>query len=245
MKCHMEYEEGTPFCSNCGGALVVKEKPKSEKKDHKKGEKGKADGKLVCPKCNILYEKMSSCIRCGTPLVTQSALKEMKESQPPLRLKVKLKKNPLPLHPRKDHQWKQKGKRPNQLMPLNSERSPLLFKPTKNTPSKNPQKTKGKESLSKRREKKAFSFTLWGFVYHSSVYGCYLFRYQPFSHKRGHGVARKGRFVHFPGGVRHPCFFHPGGSFATGDRKDKGCPGKYPAGKFNKEYFPFHVLLCS
>ena len=83
MKCHMEYEEGTPFCSNCGGDLVVKEKPKSEKKDHKKGKEGKADGKLVCPKCNILYEKMSSCIRCGTPLVTQSALKEMKESQPP------------------------------------------------------------------------------------------------------------------------------------------------------------------
>ncbi len=83
MKCHMEYEEDTLFCSNCGGDLVVKEELKSEKKDDKKGAKGKADGKLVCPKCNILYEKMSSCIRCGTPLVTESALKEMKKSQPP------------------------------------------------------------------------------------------------------------------------------------------------------------------
>jgi RNA polymerase subunit RPABC4/transcription elongation factor Spt4 len=83
MKCHMEYEEGTPFCSNCGGDLVTKEAPKPIKEDKKKEGEVKADGRLVCPKCHILYEKLTTCIRCGAPLVTQSALKEMKESQPP------------------------------------------------------------------------------------------------------------------------------------------------------------------
>ena len=38
MKCHMEYEDGTPFCSNCGGDLVTKEAPKPIKEDKKKGE---------------------------------------------------------------------------------------------------------------------------------------------------------------------------------------------------------------
>ena len=83
MKCHMEYEEGTPFCSNCGGDLVTKEAPKPIKEDKKKEGEVKPDGRLICPKCHILYEKLTTCIRCGAPLVTQSALKEMKESQPP------------------------------------------------------------------------------------------------------------------------------------------------------------------
>jgi hypothetical protein len=83
MKCHMEYEDGTPFCSNCGGDLVTKKEPKPVHEDKKKGAEVKPDGKLICPNCHLLYEKLTSCIRCGAPLVTQSALKEMKESQPP------------------------------------------------------------------------------------------------------------------------------------------------------------------
>jgi hypothetical protein len=81
-KCHTEYEDGTAFCSNCGGDLVTKEAPKPAQQDTKKGEGVKPEGKLICPKCHLLYEKLTTCIRCGTPLVTQSALKEMKESQP-------------------------------------------------------------------------------------------------------------------------------------------------------------------
>jgi len=78
----MEYEEGTPFCSNCGGALVTKEAPKPVEQN-KEMEEAKPAEKLICPKCHLLYEKLTSCIRCGTPLVTQSAFKEMKESLPP------------------------------------------------------------------------------------------------------------------------------------------------------------------
>jgi hypothetical protein len=82
MKCHMEFEDGTPFCSNCGGELVTKEAPKPELQDTKKREGVKPEGKLICPKCHLLYEKLTTCIRCGTPLVTQAAFKEMKESPP-------------------------------------------------------------------------------------------------------------------------------------------------------------------
>lgn len=82
MKCHMEYEEGTPFCSNCGGDLVTKKEPKPPEEDKKKEGEPRPDGRLVCPKCHILYEKLTSCIRCGTPLITQSALRQMEESPP-------------------------------------------------------------------------------------------------------------------------------------------------------------------
>jgi hypothetical protein len=83
MKCHMEYEDGTPFCSNCGGDLVRKPEPKPAQEEEKKAGEVKPEGKLICPKCHLLYEKLTSCIRCGTPLVTQSALKEMEKSSPP------------------------------------------------------------------------------------------------------------------------------------------------------------------
>jgi hypothetical protein len=82
-KCSMEYEDGTSFCSNCGGDLVPKKEPKPAQEDKKKEGEVKPDGRLVCPKCHILYEKLTSCIRCGAPLVTQAALKQMQESPPP------------------------------------------------------------------------------------------------------------------------------------------------------------------
>jgi len=81
-KCGMEYGDGAPFCTNCGGDLVTKKEPVKEEK--KKEGEVKPDGRLVCPKCHILYEKLTSCIRCGAPLVTQAALKQMQESPPPL-----------------------------------------------------------------------------------------------------------------------------------------------------------------
>jgi hypothetical protein len=79
----MEYEDGTPFCNNCGGDLVAKQEPKPVREEKKKEGEVKPDGRLVCPKCHILYEKLTSCIRCGAPLVTQAVLKQMQESPPP------------------------------------------------------------------------------------------------------------------------------------------------------------------
>jgi zinc-ribbon domain len=82
VKCHMEYEDGASFCTNCGGDLVAKKEPKPVQEEKKK-EGVKPEGKLICPKCHLLYEKLTTCIRCGAPLVTQAALKQMQESPPP------------------------------------------------------------------------------------------------------------------------------------------------------------------
>ena len=66
-KCKIEYKEGEEVCSNCGGHLVPKEKPKE---------------KFICPKCKILYESMKSCIKCGGPLVKQGPSQEGEEPKP-------------------------------------------------------------------------------------------------------------------------------------------------------------------
>lgn len=66
-KCKIEYKEGEEVCSNCGGRLVPKEKPKE---------------KFICPKCKILYESMKSCIKCGGPLVKQGFSQESEEPKP-------------------------------------------------------------------------------------------------------------------------------------------------------------------
>ncbi|MGQ9647438.1 MAG: hypothetical protein ACUVWO_12985 [Thermodesulfobacteriota bacterium] len=95
----MEYEEGTPFCNNCGGNLVTKKEPKPTQEDKKKQGEARPDGRLVCPKCHILYEKLTTCIRCGAPLITQAALKQMEEAPPspvPETNKVELKAAPPP-----------------------------------------------------------------------------------------------------------------------------------------------------
>jgi hypothetical protein len=94
----MEYEDGTAFCTNCGGDLVPKKEPKPVQEDKKKEGEVKPDGRLVCPKCHILYEKLTSCIRCGAPLVTQAALKQMQESPPPPAPESK-KPEPKPVPP--------------------------------------------------------------------------------------------------------------------------------------------------
>jgi ketosteroid isomerase-like protein len=66
-KCKIEYKGGEEVCSNCGGHLVPKEKPKE---------------KFICPKCKILYESRKSCIKCGGPLVKQGPSQEGEEPKP-------------------------------------------------------------------------------------------------------------------------------------------------------------------
>ena len=83
MQCHLEYEEGTDFCSLCGGPLVTKEEPTAGHEDVTKTAEAKPDGRLICPKCKILYERMKTCVRCGAPLVKQTDLQEREESKSP------------------------------------------------------------------------------------------------------------------------------------------------------------------
>ena len=170
MKCHTEYEEGTPFCSNCGGDLVVKKEPKPAQEDEKK----KAEGKLICPKCHILYEKLTTCIRCGVPLVTQSAFKEMKESPPPPAPEVKeMELKPAP----RSEIRKEPSPTPSPRKPLEEPRErepkhPHAADVTQQPPSGAAEKGPVKESPEGKKEKafklekpiKSFLYSLHGIL---------------------------------------------------------------------------------
>jgi ketosteroid isomerase-like protein/RNA polymerase subunit RPABC4/transcription elongation factor Spt4 len=102
MKCHIEFEEGTDFCPQCGGPLVAKEKPISGQEELSKAEEKKTETRLICPKCKLLFERRKTCIRCGAPLVKQTDLKEEEEQrspQAPESKKEEPRKEPLPVQP--------------------------------------------------------------------------------------------------------------------------------------------------
>jgi ketosteroid isomerase-like protein/RNA polymerase subunit RPABC4/transcription elongation factor Spt4 len=100
MNCHIEYEEGTDFCPQCGGPLVAKEKP-SGQEGVSKAEEKKTETRLICPKCKLLYERRTTCIRCGAPLVKQTDLQEREESKSPQAPESK-KEEPKKEEPRKE-----------------------------------------------------------------------------------------------------------------------------------------------
>jgi uncharacterized protein YbaR (Trm112 family) len=82
MKCKNEYEDGKNFCGVCGGPLVNKEdlvlnEEKEEPEEEKQIER------LICPSCRLLYEKMTTCIRCGTALVKELPPQQGEESEIP------------------------------------------------------------------------------------------------------------------------------------------------------------------
>jgi hypothetical protein len=175
MKCHMEYEEGTPFCSNCGGDLVTKEEPKSVQEDKKKGERVKPEGKLVCPKCHLLYEKLTSCIRCGTPLVTQSALKEMEESLPspaPESKKTEskaappseVKKEPSPAPPPRKIPVEPKKVEPKQPYAVDMAQEPSSIEAIEKGPAKELPEDKKEKAFKLEKRKKSFFYSLHGIL---------------------------------------------------------------------------------
>ncbi len=76
LSCNIEYKDDKKFCNYCGGRLVTKEDLPSSQKNTDKKEEEKTDQKLFCPNCKIIYEFGSSCIQCGSALVTQILPKE-------------------------------------------------------------------------------------------------------------------------------------------------------------------------
>ena len=175
MKCHMEYEDGTPFCSNCGGDLVTKKEPKPVQEDKKKGAEVKPDGRLVCPKCHILYEKLTSCIRCGAPLVTQSALKEMKESLPPPAPESKKTEakaarpsevgkevSPVP-SPKKPPVEPKRGE-PKQPYAADITQEPSSIEAAEEGPAKDLAEDKKEKTLTLEKRKKDFFYSLHGIL---------------------------------------------------------------------------------
>jgi len=175
MKCHVEYEDGTPFCSNCGGDLVTKEAPKPVQQDTKKGGGVKPDGKLVCPKCHFLYEKLTTCIRCGTPLVTQSAFKAMQESLPPPVPEGKktepkgaspseAKKEPSPVPSPGKPLEEPKGREPKQPHAADMMQELSSMKATEKSPEKELPEDKRKKTPKLEKQKKSFFYSLHGIL---------------------------------------------------------------------------------
>ncbi len=175
MKCHMEFEDGTPFCSNCGGDLVTKEAPKPELRDTKKGGGVKPEGKLICPKCHLLFEKLTTCIRCGTPLVTQSAFKEMKESppasvpkekktepKPPLQSEVKKEPSPGP-SPRKPLE-EPKGREPKQPHAADRLQEPSSMEAAEKSSEIELPEDKKRKAAKLEKPKKSFFHSLHGIL---------------------------------------------------------------------------------
>jgi ketosteroid isomerase-like protein len=101
MNCHIEYEEGTDFCTQCGGPLVAKEKPTSDQEELSKPEEKKTGTRLICPKCKLLFERRQTCIRCGAPLVKQTELQEIEKQKSPQAPESK-KEEPKKEEPRKE-----------------------------------------------------------------------------------------------------------------------------------------------
>ncbi len=176
MKCHMEYEDGTAFCSNCGGDLVTKEAPKPVQQDTKKEGGVKPEGKLICPKCHLLYEKLTNCIRCGAPLVTQSALKEMEESLPlpaePESKKTEskgappseVKKEPSPVPPPRKPLEEPKGREPKQPHAADMMQEPSSMEAAEKSPEKELPDDKKRKAPKLEKQEKSFFYSLHGIL---------------------------------------------------------------------------------
>ena len=67
-QCNIEHGEEEEFCENCGKFLLAIEEPPSEE--------DRANAKLYCPKCQVLYRKGNYCRRCGSLLMQGTPLKE-------------------------------------------------------------------------------------------------------------------------------------------------------------------------
>jgi ribosomal protein L40E len=67
-KCNIEYDAGKKFCKKCGSFLLKEEAPAGlEEWGPIAG--ARTNAKLICPKCQALYEIGNYCRRCGSLLV--------------------------------------------------------------------------------------------------------------------------------------------------------------------------------
>jgi hypothetical protein len=67
--CNIKYREDKKYCHFCGNPLVKEEDVPEVPKD-KPGEEI-SEARPICPNCKISYEFGSSCIQCGSALVSQ------------------------------------------------------------------------------------------------------------------------------------------------------------------------------
>jgi hypothetical protein len=68
-KCNTEYDAGKKFCRKCGSFLLTEEEPLPGLEGLGPIEGVRTKAKLICPKCQTLYEIGNYCKRCGSLLV--------------------------------------------------------------------------------------------------------------------------------------------------------------------------------
>jgi uncharacterized protein YbaR (Trm112 family)/ketosteroid isomerase-like protein len=119
--CKITYEHGN-YCIKCGLILVpqistqTEEEPKiprgpevEEKATPLQTFQEQMDEtsrkRLICPHCKIIYERGSSCVRCGTALVTQISSQE--EKKPGLPEVAEVKKEDLQVAPTPEEEIKE------------------------------------------------------------------------------------------------------------------------------------------
>jgi uncharacterized protein YbaR (Trm112 family) len=96
--CKIIYERGE-YCIKCESALIpqsssqAKEEPKISRSSETEGTPLRVQTmqeqlietprkKLICPTCNIIYERGESCVRCGSGLVSQTEFQEKEKTKP-------------------------------------------------------------------------------------------------------------------------------------------------------------------
>lgn len=97
--CNITYEDGN-YCIKCG--LILVPQPSTQTEEEPEVPRGPeveekatplqtfqeqmdeaSRKRLICPDCKIIYERGTSCVRCGTALVTQISSQEEIKSEPP------------------------------------------------------------------------------------------------------------------------------------------------------------------
>ena len=68
-KCNIEYDAGKKFCRKCGSPLLTEEEAPAGLEGWGPIAGVRTKAKLICPKCQALYEIGNYCRRCGSLLV--------------------------------------------------------------------------------------------------------------------------------------------------------------------------------
>lgn len=68
-KCNIEYDAGKKFCRRCGSFLLTEEEAPVGFEGRAPIGGVRAEARLICPKCQALYEIGNYCRRCGSLLV--------------------------------------------------------------------------------------------------------------------------------------------------------------------------------
>jgi len=151
MKCHTQCDEREKCCGHCGNPLLTEEKfisfqdnveqpdltdPQEVKKESLQVASSKDQGReepikrFICPRCKIIFEHGSACIKCSSPLAEHipsaekgespsPSMSEVKKEEPPLSYVLETKKGKLEPASRSGIRKESSKKQKPQQLPLN------------------------------------------------------------------------------------------------------------------------------